>query len=541
MPTPVTVTVSDTGTPDYSSFGAMVTGELAARGDLVSRDENLIVEFDAFIDTDTDTLDGFTADATRNITLKAASGAGHGGTPKAGYVLRRNYIGSVGHRLYQAHAVVEDLEFDTGGLDLSTHVDVVSDIVFRRCIFDAQPASDGNTNVITELSTFQNCLFLSGGRAVAANSLAAIFQNCSFINTSNPAVDNSFGLLGMSNATLENCVVINHKRESIYLGLGTLTTTALDDGAISGAIAVSESDFTDFPNGDYTPASGGTLDGSGTDLSTDFTDDITGATRSQWDVGAFAVATGGGTTVSAVTESLQVSTSQASISLDRAISASSHSFQLATNQSTISLDRTIGANVVAIELQANQASVSADKTISANVQSILVDTFAASTSAGSQISAAVQGIALTANQAQVFNDTALSATTQGIELGTSSANVVLGASIGAGSQGIDLTAFQAGITLDVTIQGSLHSISVETLAASVGLGSQIEAFTEALQLTTHGAVVEFGSAIQANTEQIYLSTFGAVVSGDTAAILVPGLEYTLPINRIHFTFTEEDG
>jgi len=250
---------------------------------------------------------------------------------------------------------------------------------------------------------------------------------------------------------------------------------------------------------------------------------------------------GGGTTVSATTESLQISTNQASISLDQAIAAASHSFQLATNQSTISLNRTISADVVAIELQANQANVSADKTISANVQSILVDTFAASTSAGTQILAAVQGIALTANQAQVFNDTALSATTQGIELGTNPANVVLGASIGSGSQGIDLTAFQAGITLDVTIQGSLHSISVETLAASVGLGSQIDAFTEALQLTTHGAVVEFGSAIQASTEQIYLSTFGATVSGDTAAILVPGLEYTLPINRIHFTFTEEDG
>jgi len=294
---------------------------------------------------------------------------------------------------------------------------------------------------------------------------------------------------------------------------------------------------------------------------------------------------GGGTTVSAVTESLQVSTGQASISLDQAIEAALRNLSLSTGHGVVSLDRTLGANVEAIHLRTNQAGVAADSSFSASVQSILVGTFAASTSTGTQLSATLQGIALTTNQVQVIRDTALSAVAQEATLTTQPANVVLGASIGAASQdialstfmaqvirdialsadsqgmeihtdpanvtlgsaiagdsqGINLTTFQSGIELEVTIQGSMQNISVETLAASVGLGSNIAAFTEAMQLTPQGFAVEFGSSVEASTEQVHLSTFGATVSGDLAAILAQGLEYTLPINRMHFKFTGEDG
>ena len=54
-------------------------------------------------------------------------------------------------------------------------------------------------------------------------------------------------------------------------------------------------DFADEANDDYSLASGSTLIGAGADLSSSFTTDITGATRTvPWDVGAFMYVAGGG-------------------------------------------------------------------------------------------------------------------------------------------------------------------------------------------------------------------------------------------------------
>jgi len=74
----------------------------------------------------------------------------------------------------------------------------------------------------------------------------------------------------------------------------------------------------------------------------------------------------------------------------------------------------------------------------------------------------------------------------------------------------------------------------------VGLGDQVEAFAQAIELTPYGATLTLGTALQANTVQIQVATLRATVQAGVAPITAPGLEFTLPISRIHFTFKNED-
>lgn len=64
---------------------------------------------------------------------------------------------------------------------------------------------------------------------------------------------------------------------------------AVIDAGTNGIINITTDVFLDFDNKDYRPAANGALAGSGTDLSGQFTNDITETTRTQWDIGAFAI------------------------------------------------------------------------------------------------------------------------------------------------------------------------------------------------------------------------------------------------------------
>lgn len=102
-----------------------------------------------------------------------------------------------------------------------------------------------------------------------------------------------------SNAILKNNIAYNSVADD-YSFSGTQnaanTNNASEDLTASGAnpqTSITTSDFADYAGGDYSPAASGKLDGTGADLSTDFTADITGATRTvPWTIGAYIVAGG---------------------------------------------------------------------------------------------------------------------------------------------------------------------------------------------------------------------------------------------------------
>ena len=71
------------------------------------------------------------------------------------------------------------------------------------------------------------------------------------------------------------------------------TSDAVTLGAGTGQqVSITTADFEDYAGGNYKPAAAGKLDGTGFDNSADYTDDILGNTRTQWDIGAYATDTG---------------------------------------------------------------------------------------------------------------------------------------------------------------------------------------------------------------------------------------------------------
>jgi hypothetical protein len=256
-----------------------------------------------------------------------------------------------------------------------------------------------------------------------------------------------------------------------------------------------------------------------------------------------------GSDIGANTEELVIQTYTAGLSSDREITANLHQMVNTSHQAVISLNKEVDATVQSITLTTNPAVVSNAASISVDVAAIVVDTFAASTSAGSAITAAVQSIQLATNQATVLADNEVTAALHAMSFATNQADVALGSLTDADTANFVINALQAGVILNVQLSGALHEMSAEALAASVGLARHVDAFVQNLEFTPNGAVITVEGAISAAVQQLELTTFGAVVTGDATALLAPGLEYTftdnrlhytLPISKIHLTFSEED-
>ena len=105
-------------------------------------------------------------------------------------------------------------------------------------------------------------------------------------------------LISGSNGTVNavNSVVFD-TADDFSANLLNVSYCASDDGDGTNSVQPVDwsEEFEDYANGDLRLKAGSALIGAGTDLSADFTTDITGATRTiPWDIGAFEYSAGGG-------------------------------------------------------------------------------------------------------------------------------------------------------------------------------------------------------------------------------------------------------
>ena len=256
--------------------------------------------------------------------------------------------------------------------------------------------------------------------------------------------------------------------------------------------------------------------------------------------------------VSAATEQLTVTPAAASVALVAGIAAGTEALSVTANPATVALAASIAATREAITVTGLSATVSAgsDNNISATLESITVTGLTATVQAGSDnnIAAALESITVTVNPATVSRNTALAAALESLTVTPHAASIAVGQIVAAALESLTLTSYPAGIALDVAIAAQLEQINLTTLAAQVGLGTNVAALTEALTLTPHGATLTFAPSVGAATEYITLTTFAAVVGATEAALLSPGLEftiplsrlgYTIPLSRVHFTIPQE--
>ena len=256
--------------------------------------------------------------------------------------------------------------------------------------------------------------------------------------------------------------------------------------------------------------------------------------------------------IAAALESVALTTSAARVSTDRAVTAAVESISITTNAATVQAgsDTAISAGLESLTLTGHQASIATDRNVAATLEAITVTglTATVSTSSNTNISATLESITVTVNPATVSRDSALAAALESLTVTPHAASIAVGQIVAAALESLTLTSYPAGIALDVAVAAQIEQINLATFAAQVGLGTNVAALTEALTLTPHGATLTFTSNIGAATEHLTLTTFAAVVGASEAALLSPGLEFTIPLNRlgytipigrIHFTIPQE--
>lgn len=254
--------------------------------------------------------------------------------------------------------------------------------------------------------------------------------------------------------------------------------------------------------------------------------------------------------ITASVESISITTSPARIASDRAVAAATEQLTVTPATASVALVSGIAAGTEALSVTANPATVALAASIAATLEAITVTglTATVSTSSNTNISAALESITVTVNPATVSRNTALAAALESLTVTPHAASIAVGQIVAAALESLTLTSYPAGIALDVAIAAQLEQINLTTLAAQVGLGTNVAALTEALTLTPHGATLTFAPSVGAATEYITLTTFAAVVGATEAALLSPGLEftiplsrlgYTIPLSRVHFTIPQE--
>ena len=249
------------------------------------------------------TVAGWVVTSTRYVIIEAAAGSRAGWADDAisGFHLKKSSAGGV-LRIDQAYTQVRKIGVASTNNQYTIRVDasVVSPTI-RECVTLSDHDTDTGANnfYVVNLAwgaIIRNCLSLSR-RGEQANTTNRAFRfgdinsgytgtiyNCTAVNLGG---DSDF--VGFYNSatgvryTIKNCVAYSSAGTSFSTWSGaTATNNAGNDTAAPGTSAVDSittAAFVDYAGGDYHPAAGGALAGAAIDLSADFTDDITGATR----------------------------------------------------------------------------------------------------------------------------------------------------------------------------------------------------------------------------------------------------------------------
>jgi hypothetical protein len=283
MPTTRTVTVMSSG-GDYTTLAA---AEAAEQGDLVSLDRLLVIECHNIAETSTGlTIDGWTTDATRYIEIRAAQN--HNGIwGTSSYRITRT---GAANTLIISEQYVRLIGLQLLGTGTSNAITIVcnasgdGDIRLVKCI----SVCDGSANAInaplnisgTTPVTVINCIFLGGNSSVYATTGTQYLYNCTFARSTAQGVyafsvcyaENCFSVRGFYNSvTTRNCVSTTAR-----YGVAVVPyTTATFENVTSGTEDLRLK--TDCNKIMYVI---------GSNLSSLFTDDITGTTRTLWTIGA---------------------------------------------------------------------------------------------------------------------------------------------------------------------------------------------------------------------------------------------------------------
>lgn len=294
-----TVTITPAGQGGtYNSLSAAEDAE-DNTGDLVSRDEIVVFQisgdWSGGADTTAVTIDGWTTDSTHYIEIRTTGSALHDGKWNTSKYILSQTSGATTMLINEAYTRVIGLQIYNGrttgnaiGLQITTGGD---NSTVDRCIFKGFAAQTLGYNIGLGLyvagCVVKNCIAFDQLVNNAASAGFYFNANSTVLNATAYGCIRGFNRAG-GTITLTNCLA--QACTDGFNGTFTATTCASDIASdlASGQTATGTVTFVDTGSDDYHLASNDTIAlNAGTDLSTTFTTDIDGQTRSgTWDIGA---------------------------------------------------------------------------------------------------------------------------------------------------------------------------------------------------------------------------------------------------------------
>ena len=282
------------GTADYSSLSAWEADLGAAGGvtsaDLVTNDEIAVAELDSNLVESSQTLiNGWTTSTDRAyVIIRPTAGNAHLGDITAGFQLSTSNGGVSLLVTTIDRVVIEDLRLVCSlvGVDF-----VEKDTLLQRCVVDL--ASTTTTGIRrSELglgiinNIFVNTNGNTGGTTIESRSFitgAGLIYNNTFVDQPTCVSGYHASRIVKNNVFYNPTNIFSNDWSSATLVDYNATTNASGLPGSNNVYSVSTSDGVDFVSpstGDYSLTSGSALVEQGTDLSSAFTDDIAGNTRS---------------------------------------------------------------------------------------------------------------------------------------------------------------------------------------------------------------------------------------------------------------------
>jgi len=248
------------------------------------------------------TIFGATTSTTNRLFVRPITGAEHGMIPGAGVVFSRNAGASI---LFTVKCVttISDIELINTGTSSTSRT--IQALTIDGTILDSVIAKSIGGDAFFKMqkdTLLSNCLAYSSVTGFSQNNFQSPrFYNCGSANSTTGFQSASSGGILMD---VRNCWSFGATTSYSGARFDTVNSTnnAADDSAINTPPGVSpfttditSSDFVDSANDDYHLASGSVLISAGSDLSSVFTTDGDGDTRTNWDIGFDEfIAAGGG-------------------------------------------------------------------------------------------------------------------------------------------------------------------------------------------------------------------------------------------------------
>ena len=249
-------------------------------------------------------LYGATVNSVNKFIFRNAPGVPTG-DPGAGAVMNMTTtFGAIGIRNYLNYSTISGFDIVATGLRQTALNDSANNSTYSHLNVDAKnstPDVTGTTGLTlgNDCIAFNNLIYGGGYDSTAPGIKVSRFNTKKAYNNTVTGFGNGIYVDSNGSPTIEavgNACFDNFYDDIQYITSGgTTSNNATQDttGEITGISVADGVDMVSPSTGDYRPTSGGKLAGTGADLSTTFTDDITGTTRTiPWDIGAY-IAEGG--------------------------------------------------------------------------------------------------------------------------------------------------------------------------------------------------------------------------------------------------------